>query len=124
MRMALLLCCLLLGVAACHHRASPEVEADPNSSEIAIRVVNHNFSDVVVYFDERGHRSRIGLAGGENTTVFFLPWRRVATGTLLLVADPIGASSLIRTEVLSVRPGALVVWTIESSLSQSNAAVY
>jgi hypothetical protein len=87
-------------------------------------VVNHNFSDVVIYLDERGHRSRLGLAGGENTTVFFLPWQRVASGTLRLLGDPIGSSTLLHTELLSVRQGSMVVWTIESSLAQSNAAVY
>jgi hypothetical protein len=123
MRPALLLTWLILGVGACH-RPRPEVEADPTSGEVAIRVVNHNFSDVVIYLDERGHHSRLGLAGGENTTLFFLPWRRVATGSLRLIGDPVGSSTVLRTETLSVRQGSLVVWTIESSLVQSNAAVY
>jgi hypothetical protein len=121
MRFTLLTCLVL--VLACH-RPRPEIEADPTAGEVAIRVVNHNFSDVVIYMDERGHRSRLGMAGGENTTLFFLPWRRVAAGTLLLVGDIVGSSTLLHTETLSVRQGSMVVWTIESSLPQSNAAVY
>ena len=49
---------------------------------------------------------------------------RVATGTLRLLGDPVGGSTMLRTDVLSIRAGSLVVWTIESSLAQSNAAVY
>ncbi|MEO8138838.1 MAG: hypothetical protein ABI742_04275 [Gemmatimonadota bacterium] len=123
MRLIVLVTCLLLAATACH-RPRPEIEADPAAGEVAIRIVNHNFSDVVIYLDERGHRSRLGLAGGENTTLFFLPWRRVATGTLRLLGDPVGGSTMLRTDVLSIRAGSLVVWTIESSLAQSNAAVY
>jgi hypothetical protein len=123
MRLIVLVSCLLLTATACH-RPRPEIEADPTTGEVAIRIVNHNFSDVVIYLDERGHRSRLGLAGGENTTLFFLPWRRVASGSLRLLGDPVGGSTLLRTDVLSIRAGSLVVWTIESSLAQSNAAVY
>jgi hypothetical protein len=123
--MALLLSCLLMGAVACHHHANPEVEPDLNAGEIAIRVINHNFADMVVNLEENGRRYRLGLAGGENTTLFFVPWRRVAnSGTLRLLADPVGASTVIRTETLSVRSGSLVVWTIESSLQQSSAGVY
>lgn len=128
MRIAAPLCGMILAAIACFHPARPDPAADSPSGrgpgELAIRVVNQNFSDVVVYLYEHGHPSRLGRAGGEHTTLFFLPWRRVATGTLQLVADPIGGSTLIRTEVLSVRPGSIVVWTIASVLTQSNAAVY
>jgi hypothetical protein len=122
MKLIALLAGLSLSITACHHAIKPQPE--PDTGEVAIRVVNHNFADVVIYLDERGHSSRLGLAGGENTTVFLLPWPRVATGTLRLVGDPIGGSTMLRTETLSVRPSSLVVWTIESSLGQSNAAVY
>lgn len=125
MTRVLLLAVLLSGAVACHHRAQPEVAVDEQSGEVAVRVINHNFSDMVVNLEENGRRYRLGLANGENTTLFSVPWRRVANnGTVRLLADPVGASTVIRTELLSVWPGALVVWTIESSLSQSSAGVY
>jgi hypothetical protein len=125
MRRALMFCFLLIGAVACHRRAKPEVEPDLNAGEVAIRVINHNFADMVVNLEENGRRYRLGLAGGENTTLFFVPWRRIANhGTIQLIADPVGAATLVRTEVLSVRSGSLVVWTIESSLPQSSAGVY
>jgi hypothetical protein len=125
MTRALLLSCLLLGAMACHHRASPEVEPDNNAGEVAVRVINHNFADMVVSTEQNGRLSRLGLAHGESSTLFSIPWRRLAnSGTLRLLADPVGGSTVIGTEVLSVWSGALVVWTIESSPSQSSAGVY
>jgi hypothetical protein len=125
MMKSLLLSALLLSAMACHHRAQPEVTVDEQAGEVAVRVINHNFSDMVVNLEENGRRYRLGLANGENTTLFSVPWRRVANnGTVRLLADPVGASTVIRTELLSVWPGALVVWTIESCVSQSSAGVY
>ncbi len=125
MRLVALLPLMLAGVLACHRHPAPTVEADPGSGEIAVRVESHNFADVVIYLGLNGSRSRLGLAGGEKTTVFFIPWRRVATsGRLQLIGDPVGANDAVATDQLQVRPGSMVVWTLESPLSRSFAAVY
>lgn len=116
---------VLFACARHHHAGPPEVEAEPGSGEIAVRVESHNFADVVIYLDLNGSRFRLGLAGGERSTVFFVPWRRVATtGRIQLIGDPIGGTSVVTTGELAVRPGSMVVWTLESPLSRSFAAVY
>lgn len=116
---------LLLALATACHSPPANPAAGPPKGEIAIRVENRSLSDVVVYLLEAGVRSRLGVAYGGATSVFFVPWPRVeAAGALRLLADPIGGLTPVATEPLAVRAGSMVAWTIERVLSQSHAAVY
>lgn len=128
MRPTILALILVLG---CHHRPdtdpdpAPAPAADRGAGEVAVQVKNHNFSDIVISLDQNGRAARLGLAAGHGTTAFLIPWQRLAaSGTVRLVGDLLGSPDRIGTELLLVRSGSLVVWTIESSLDQSNAAVY
>jgi len=114
----------ILSSTGCHH-APPNPAAGPPRGEIAIRVINRSVSDVVVELVEDGVRSRLGTAYGGMTGVFFVRWERVqGTGIVRLLGDPVGGSQIVVTDRLSVRPGSMVVWTIEPVLAQSSAAVY
>lgn len=110
--------------AGCHRsRVDPRV--GPSRSEIAIRVVNRSVSDLVINLVQDGLRSRLGTSYGGMTNVFFLPWERLhGSGTMRLLGHPVGGSLDVVTEQLSVRPGSMVVWSIEPVLAQSSAAVY
>jgi len=120
-----LLSLVLLGMVACHHRPPPDSRAGPPRGEIAIRVINRSVSDVVIEMVDGGVPSRLGTAYGGATDVFFVPWERVqSSGSLRLLGDPVGSTQAIVTDRLSVRPGSMVVWTIEPVLTQSSAAVY
>lgn len=114
----------ILSSTGCHH-APPDPAAGPPRGEIAIRVINHSVSDVVIDLVEEGLRSRLGTAYGGSTGVFFVRWERVqGTGVVRLLGDPVGSSQTVVTDRLSVHPGSMVVWTIEAVLAQSSASVY
>jgi hypothetical protein len=113
-----------LSLAGCN-RPPPDPRVGAPRGEIAIRVANRSVSDLVIDLLEDGLRTRLGTAYGGMTAVFFVPWERVhGSGTLQLLADPVGSSQVVVTDRLSVRPGSMVVWTIEPVLAQSSAAVY
>jgi hypothetical protein len=110
--------------AACH-RPPPDPRVGPSRSEIAIRVVNRSVSDLVINLVQGGLRTRLGTSYGGMTNVFFLPWERLrGSGTMRLLGHPVGSSVEVVTDQLSVRPGSMVVWSIEPVLAQSSAAVY
>jgi hypothetical protein len=56
---------LILGCAGTRH----DVGATPIPKNIALRVTNHNFLDVVIYAVCEGQRTRIGVAGGSGYTL-------------------------------------------------------
>jgi hypothetical protein len=112
-------------VVGCHHAPPPETNGEMPTGEIAVQVVNHNFADMVIYLLDNGVRNRLGTAYAAGTGVFFIPWARVASnGTLRLIADLIGGTRSAVTDRLTVRPGSMVVWTIENVLAQSSVGVY
>jgi hypothetical protein len=114
----------LLTFAGCH-RPAADPRIDQPRGEVAIRVINHSVSDVVIELLENGVRSRLGTSYGGNTNVFLLSWERLrGSGTVRLLGDPVGSDAVITTDLLSVRPGAMVVWTIEPVLTQSSASVF
>ena len=122
-------CFVLLSLATVSsagcNRPPPDPRVGPPRGEIAVRVVNRSVSDVVIELVEAGDRSRLGTAYGGMTSVFFVSWQRVhGSGTMRLLADPVGSSQVVVTDRLTVRPGSMVVWTIEPVLIQSSAAVY
>jgi hypothetical protein len=124
MRRYLLTALMLL--SACHHANSGagDDQVTPEG-EVAVRVDSHQFNDATIAIQEGGTWKRLGMARGSGVTSFIVPWRQLsAGGTARLRADPIGGSDPIYTPVLNLRPGAIVVWTLESSLERSNVAVY
>lgn len=123
---ALVVLGIMAGLSAgCHHGPPPEVGANSEGSEVVIRVVNHNFSDMVIYLDQSGQHLRIGEAGGKTTTELVVPWLRVsANPAIRLIADPIGARGAYRSDRLHLHPGAFVVLNLGSILNQSNTEIY
>ena len=123
MRLFLLIALML---SACHHSAAGNADDQVTpEGEVAVRIDSHQFNDVVIAIQEGGVWKRLGMARGSGVTSFVVPWRHVsAGGTARLRADPIGGSAPVYTPVLSLRPGSIIVWTLESSLERSNAAVY
>ncbi|HTS87589.1 MAG TPA: hypothetical protein VMG41_03790 [Gemmatimonadales bacterium] len=118
---------LTAGLAAgCHHRPPPQMEANPQGGEVGIQIVNHNFSDMDVFaLENGGYRVRLGQATGKATSVFVVPWRHLSTsGTIRLLAVPIGGTGRYTTGLLSVRPGSIVILTLEDILDQSSVSIF
>lgn len=112
----------VLALSACHHRSSigeAAAEASWNGT-VTVKVVNHSWHDITVYFLQGTHRERIGTATATSTTQFEVPMRRFSGGAdYRLFADAIGSRQIVRSEPLHARDGDLVTWTLEDDLSRS-----
>ncbi len=117
-----LLLLTLLAAGGCHPRQRGEVEPD---ADITLDVINHNWLDVTVYVLHDGERTRLGLVTASSTQSFTLLARLVGQShELALLGEAVGSRDAARTEVLSVRPGQRIEWTLESDLRRSSIGVY
>jgi hypothetical protein len=90
-----------------------------------VRIESHYWSDATISISRGGTWNRIGLAGANKTSSFVVPFRQFGTNqSARLKADPVGGDAQFVSDAVSIRPGALIVWTLESSLERSNIAVY
>lgn len=118
---------MALVLAACGgNQASESDDVSPTAGEVAVKVVSHYWSDVTVSVARGGGTwTRLGLAGANKATSFMVPVRTLGSNSSTrLLADPIGGDHSVVSEPVSVHAGALVVWTLESSLDRSTIAVY
>ncbi len=103
---------LLTALPACHHAASSEA-GTPTPARTVLRVVNRNFYDFTIYLVRFGDRVRLGLATGNNTTMFEFPSQFVQTGAVQFEANPVGGNGPAFTEQISIRPGDVVTVQIQ-----------
>jgi hypothetical protein len=122
--------CLLAGLAALasgcggRHDVEDEPEADP-SAPTPLTVDNNHWLDIVVFVYHDGEMSRVGTVTAASTGNFFLPpWMIGQSRNIRLLADPIGASKGIGTELIHIQPGQFIEWRLESQLARSTVAVY
>ena len=117
-------------LSACHRgsppgdptRADPIIEA---RGEIAIHVINRNWTDVMVFISHGGVRTRLGLAVASATTDFIVPLRTLgAGGEYSLQGHPLGVLTVIRTETLAGHDGDEVTWQLEDQFAQSTVVVH
>lgn len=118
----LLLPSLALATACGHHRASgPLAPVEP----AVLHIENHHWLDVDVFVLHDGQRSHLGSVSATSTSVFTLPRSMIGSmGEVRLIADPVGERGTLTTDIIVVKPGTQVYWTLESSLDRSSLAVY
>ena len=123
--------CLALAVAielaACGGGpGSSEDDVSPASGEVAVRVISHYWSDVTISIARGGGTwNRLGLAGANKATSFMVPVSQLgSSSSTRLLADPIGGDRALVSDQVSVHSGAIIVWTLESTLDRSTVAVY
>lgn len=123
-RMRLLLIAMLVAASACsRHRRAGSLSEPP--ANVTLQVTNHNFLDVTVYLLRDGQRTRMGLATGSSSQLFTIPGRLVAQShEIVLLGEAIGSVERVRTEILTVRPGQRIEWTLETDLRRSSVGVY
>lgn len=117
---------LLIAVAACGGRRArhPPAPADL-PSEIALHVINHHWLDVTIYVERDGERSRIGLVTAATSQTFIMPGHMVGQSRdIVLVGEAVGSRDMVRTEVLIIKPGQMIEWTLETDLRRSSVGVY
>jgi hypothetical protein len=121
-RLAILLSAVV--TIACGPR-HPAPDTTGPRAEVAIEIESHHWGDVVISLYRDGVWERVGLAGAAKTTTFVLPWRRIgASGVIRLRAYALGGNEVTFTDQISVQPGQVIVWTLESSLDRSSVGVY
>lgn len=115
---------LLLAIVGCwRHRGEASVTSPYARSTLHIE--NHHWLDVDIYVVHDGQRSRLGTVTAATSKDFIFPRSMLGQlGQIQLIADPVGGGGRISTDVIVVRPGTHVAWTLESSLSRSSLAVY
>jgi hypothetical protein len=113
-------------VSGCHRSGGVGTEAAATNwnGAITIRVVNHSWLDVTVYFLQSTQRQRLGTATATSTTEFHVPLRRFVSGAeYRLFGDPIGSRQTVRSEPLHAEDGDVVTWTLEDNLARSSIDV-
>lgn len=89
-----------------------------------IQVTNNNWSDVRVFAERDGLRVRLGQVTTMSTERFRLPATLAhASGTIRLIADPIGSGGRHVTHPLNVWPGQLIDYTVSNELAISTASI-
>ena len=114
---------LIAGSCFLHHGGS---QADERySAPATLFVENHNWSDVVIVALHNGQRTRLGTVTAASSKSFVFPRHLLGDlGQIRLIADAIGSRDQETTEVIVLRPGTRVTWTLEDSLTRSSLTVY
>jgi len=109
-------------LSACAHRAAGTRPDD--SPPVRLEIENHAMSQMRIYLQTDGRRTRLGEVAGTTTQRIVIPARLLGmTGELRLAAEPVAAFTRYVSEVVIVRPGQRVVLTLEHNLGTSSLAV-
>ncbi len=98
-----------------------QVVGKTQSKGITVEVVNYHLSTVRVLVTRAGARYRLGIVATNGSSTFEVAESLLPDGARIqVVAEVIGGSGRVATDVILVRPGLVIQWTIESHLSQSS----
>ena len=127
LRRALLPAAVVFALTACAHASSTKGSSSSSSSAPLVRLLvqNRHFASVRLFIVREGVRTRIGEVPGVAEHVFLLPARLFGhTGEFRLAASPFAETAKHETELLIVRPGQKITWTIEQRLETSSVGVH
>ena len=96
---------------------NPMMRGSPTA--VGVVVENQNWSDMVIYVVRGGSRRRLGMVTTTNRASYELD-RSLLTSNMYLRAEAVGSSRSIRTDVLNVSEGDVVIWTIANQLGLSS----
>ena len=94
------------------------------SQDIIVVVENLVWNDVVIYSEADGSRRRLGSVVTGMKGRFRLPDYQVNASNLVLIADPIGSSSAIRSLQIFAMPGQEVRWTVHERRSLRTLTIW
>ena len=110
---------LVVGVACARNQPKP----DEDFGAIMLRVENRSQEDFVIYAVRGGLSDRLGRSTVGATFRVSLDSHVDGGGQVQLVAEPIGGkygvTGVARTQVLSLKPGMTVIWTIPTDHSRA-----
>ena len=117
--LAVIVATAVIGGAACVHRPKP----DEDFGAIMLRVDNRSQEDFTIYAVRGGLSDRLGRASVGATFSVSLDTHVDGAGQVQLVAEPIGGkygmTGNARTQVLSLKAGMTVIWTIPTDHSRA-----
>ena len=115
---------LLFLLAACAHNSPPAPSSWANA-EVGLIVENHNWSDVRIYLVHDGVSERIGTVTAAKTESFVLAGRYFESmAGIQLQAFAIAGDQPYTTETLTIHPGDIITWTLESRLDHSSILIH
>ena len=118
---------LTLAASGCaHRRAIPDDDAAIPDDALVLEVDNHNWSDVLIWIQHDGQRSRFITVNAAKSTTEPIPAYMVSSdGTLSLIAHRIGGGNdYYYSPKVSVRTGYTVRFTLEDNLQRSSVGVW
>ena len=96
--------------------------AVPVANAVLVRVVNNNLKLMDVYsVTSGGDATRLGSVAGASTGSFVLDPSYFPTGTLRLIARPVGGEGQALTNLLTVSPGMTIEFDVAQRLRDSMA---
>jgi hypothetical protein len=116
-----------LAASGCaHRRAIPADDAAIPDDALVLEVDNRNWSDVLIWIQHDGQRSRFLMVNAAHSMTQPIPKYFVsADGTLSLVAHRIGGGDdYYVSPKVSVRTGYTVRFTLEDDLQRSSVGVW
>lgn len=111
---------------ASHSRGVPAAEPSIPDDVLVLEVDNHNWSDVLIWIQHDGRRSRFITVNAARTATEPIPATMVSSdGTLSLIAHRIGGGNdYYYSPRISVRTGYTVRFTLEDNLQRSSVGVW
>ncbi len=101
-------------------------EEQAAANDLQIEVILHGFRDANIYLKLGGSRQRLGMAGGNRTATFKVPWNAQVANALQanLIAERIGDDSTVQSDSIQIIPGARVVWTLNMHFNEVSLEIY
>jgi hypothetical protein len=115
----------LVAVAGCHP-SIPAPDPDIPDDQLVLEVDNRNWSDVLIWIQHDGQRSRFITVNAAHSATQPIPRYLVSSdGTLSLIAHRIGGGNdYYYSPKISVRTGYTVRFTLEDDLERSSVGVW
>jgi len=117
-RTATLLLALLIPGCSLLRRNADDTLYEP--APIAVTVENRNWSQVAVYAEAGGLRTRLGEVVTTGSEEFVLPGVFTHRTSIRILAVPLASRTSYRTEAIHAVPGATIHVTIENNLRLSS----
>ena len=122
MRLVVIAAVAVASVSCWHHHPPNE---SAGGGLATLRVDNRNWQNVDIQVLHRGIQSHLGSVNASAVTEIVFPKYLLSDlGEVELIAHAIGTPYTIRTQVIGLKPGTEVRWTLETDLSRSSIAVY
>lgn len=96
----------------------------PDGKTSSVEVRNNNWADMTVYLERNGTKQRLGTVTSMAKRRFKIPGSFLTnSGSVRLMADPIGSAERHVSSPVQVWPGQTVAFTIENHLAISSVLV-